>query len=76
MSAAGHDEHNVREFVERTGDVAAIGRYFISNPDLPERLFKRLPITPYDRTTFYSAGPHGYTDYPTYKEQPKAEAQA
>jgi len=69
LSAAGHDEDNVREFVQRTGDVAAIGRYFISNPDLPERLFNRLPVTPYNRSTFYSAGPVGYTDYPTYKQE-------
>jgi hypothetical protein len=28
LSAAGHDAENVRAFVQRTGDVAAIGRYF------------------------------------------------
>jgi len=72
LSAAGHDEDNVREFVQRTGDVAAIGRYFISNPDLPERLFNRLPVTPYNRNTFYSAGSVGYTDYPTYKQEQAA----
>ncbi len=75
LSAAGHDENNVRPFVQKTGDVAAIGRYFISNPDLPERLFNRYPVTPYDRSTFYSPGPKGYTDYPTYKQE-QAEVKA
>ncbi|HKW83373.1 MAG TPA: alkene reductase, partial [Burkholderiaceae bacterium] len=36
---------------------------FISNPDLPERLRNGWPLAPYDRQTFYSQGPVGYTDY-------------
>ncbi|KAL7276769.1 hypothetical protein RUND412_000234 [Rhizina undulata] len=50
-------------------DAVAYGRYFISNPDLPERLRKGLPLAPYDRNTFYTYGPEGYIDYPTYEEQ-------
>ncbi|KAL7273132.1 hypothetical protein RUND412_004029 [Rhizina undulata] len=50
-------------------DAIAYGRYFISNPDLPERLRKGLPLAPYDRNTFYAQGPQGYIDYPTYEEQ-------
>lgn len=42
----------------------AIGRYFISTPDLPYRVQHELQLTPYDRLTFYTAmSPHGYTDY-------------
>ncbi|KAL6950251.1 hypothetical protein ACO0QE_000927 [Hanseniaspora vineae] len=44
----------------------AYGRFFISNPDLIDRLEKGLPLNAYDRSTFYSPGPKGYTDYPTY----------
>lgn len=49
-------------------DAVVFGRYFISNPDLPRRLKEGLPLTPYDRTTFYGADPaeKGYTDYPFY----------
>lgn len=49
-------------------DAIAFGRLFISNPDLPERIRKNVPLTPYDRATFYSGGSKGYTDYPVYAE--------
>ncbi|CAI7596384.1 unnamed protein product [Penicillium glandicola] len=51
-------------------DAVVFGRYFISNPDLPRRLKEGLPLTPYDRTTFYGADPaeKGYTDYPFYSK--------
>uniref|UniRef100_A0A060TAB1 ARAD1D22462p n=1 Tax=Blastobotrys adeninivorans TaxID=409370 RepID=A0A060TAB1_BLAAD len=41
----------------------ALGRYFISNPDIVNRLEKGIPLTKYDRDTFYSQGPEGYIDY-------------
>jgi N-ethylmaleimide reductase len=44
-------------------DVVAFGRQFISNPDLSERLRLGIPLNPYNRATFYSAGPEGYIDY-------------
>ena len=45
------------------------GRYFISNPDLPFRILNGVPLTQYDRSTFYIAGsPKGYIDYPFSKE--------
>ncbi|ODV94697.1 hypothetical protein PACTADRAFT_50558 [Pachysolen tannophilus NRRL Y-2460] len=48
----------------------AYGRFFTSNPDLPNRLEKGLPLTPYNRDQFYKSGPggFGYTDYPTYEQ--------
>ncbi|KZV76887.1 NADH:flavin oxidoreductase/NADH oxidase [Peniophora sp. CONT] len=46
--------------------LVAFGRYFISNPDLPKRLKANVELTHYDRSTFYTSGPHGYTDYPFY----------
>jgi N-ethylmaleimide reductase len=45
-------------------DAVAFGRLFISNPDLPERLRTGHELTPYDRSTFYTQGETGYTDYP------------
>ena len=51
-------------------DVAVVfGRYFISNPDLPFRMQKDIPFTPYNRETFYKAkSPEGYIDYSFSKE--------
>jgi N-ethylmaleimide reductase len=45
-------------------DLVAFGRHFISNPDLPERLRRGLPLNRYDRTTFYGGDARGYVDYP------------
>jgi N-ethylmaleimide reductase len=47
-------------------DAIAFGRYFISNPDLPERIREGLPLTAYDKNTFYTFEEKGYTDYPFY----------
>jgi N-ethylmaleimide reductase len=44
-------------------DIIAFGRFFIPNPDLPARLQSGAELTPYNRATFYSQGPAGYTDY-------------
>ena len=46
-------------------DAIAFGVPFISNPDLPERLLRDAPLNAANPKTFYSAGPEGYTDYPT-----------
>lgn len=44
--------------------LVAIGRHFISNPDLPARIRDNIALTPYDRDTFYAAKtPKGYIDY-------------
>ncbi|MBW8846581.1 MAG: alkene reductase [Burkholderiales bacterium] len=45
-------------------DAVAIGRPFISNPDLVERLKHDLPLAPFQKETFYGGGAQGYTDYP------------
>ena len=71
FSAGGHNDTNVWGVLEKgTYDALLFGRYFISNPDLVERLRRGLPLTPYNRARFY--GPFddnevGYTDYPFYK---------
>ncbi|KAA1472903.1 FMN-linked oxidoreductase [Dentipellis sp. KUC8613] len=57
-SAAGDVERN-------PSDLVAFGRHFIANPDLPRRIREDLPLTKYDRSTFYTfESPHGYIDYP------------
>jgi N-ethylmaleimide reductase len=50
-------------------DAIAFGRIFISNPDLPRRLARGFPLTPYNRATFYGGEEIGYTDYPEHELQ-------
>src|SRR5580692_2532495 len=53
-------------------DAIAFGRIFISNPDLPRRLARGFPLTPYNRATFYGGEEAGYTDYPEHEEMQRA----
>jgi N-ethylmaleimide reductase len=53
-------------------DMIAFGRIFISNPDLPRRLQRGFPLTPYNRATFYGGDVAGYTDYPEHNELEQA----
>ncbi|MDO8788344.1 MAG: alkene reductase [Sulfuritalea sp.] len=46
-------------------DLIAIGKPFISNPDLIERLRSETPLDKWDPAAFYGGGERGYTDYPT-----------
>jgi N-ethylmaleimide reductase len=68
LIAAGGFKPDTAEAAVANGDASliAFGRYFISNPDLPKRIKLSLPLSPYDRSTFYAFTAHGYTDYPTY----------
>ncbi len=47
-------------------DAISFGRKFISNPDLPTRLANGFELAPDNLRTWYTPGPEGYTDYPTY----------
>jgi N-ethylmaleimide reductase len=68
--AAGGFEPDTAEAIVEKGDADAVtfGRHFLSNPDLPRRIREGLPLTPYDRSTFYTFDARGYTDYPFYTE--------
>lgn len=70
LIAAGNFKAESAEAFVAAGhaDAIAFGRFFISNPDLPERIRQRAPFTPYDRKTFYGGGATGYTDYRTLAE--------
>ncbi len=45
-------------------DLIAFGRWFLSNPDLPERIKSGSELNIYDRETFYGGSETGYIDYP------------
>ncbi|KAI0354204.1 NADH:flavin oxidoreductase/NADH oxidase [Trametes cingulata] len=69
VSAGGYTRERALEVAEETGQLIAFGRAFISNPDLPRRLLKDIPLTPWDWDLFYiPQEPHGYIDYPAADE--------
>jgi len=46
-------------------DAVAFGQLFIANADLPMRFARNAPLNTPDFGTFFTPGPHGYTDYPS-----------
>ncbi|MCC3426104.1 MAG: alkene reductase [Microcoleus sp. PH2017_01_SCD_O_A] len=53
----------------KVADLIAFGRDFISNPDLVERFAGGWPLNPPAVVgVWYSFGPEGYIDFPTYQE--------
>lgn len=61
----------VKNMMKDDRTLIAYGRYFISNPDLVDRVEKGLPLNKYNRDLFYAPTAEGYTDYPTYEEAVK-----
>ena len=59
----------------KTGSIDAVcfGRFFISNPDLPERLRTGAPLAKDRKETWYGGGAAGYIDYPTLAVAKAAE---
>ena len=69
LAAGGFEPETAEEVVEQgDADGVVFGRHFVSNPDLPKRIELGLPLTPYDRNTFYTFDAKGYTDYLPYRE--------
>lgn len=73
LSAGGYTPETALDDAEKKDDLVVFGRYFISNPDLPARIKKNIPFTPYNRDTFYlNKNPLGYIDQ-TFAD-PESEA--
>ncbi len=51
-------------------DAAVFGSLYLANPDLLQRFLADAPLNAPDRSTLYTAGEHGYTDYPTLDPAP------
>ncbi|KAG6960055.1 hypothetical protein JG688_00009796 [Phytophthora aleatoria] len=74
IAAAGFDRVDaIRAVEDGTTDLVAFGRYFISNPDLVERLRTDADLNAFDSNTFYvqpdMTVETGYTDYPFLGEE-------
>ena len=64
--AGGQDKTSAQQALsESRADLVAMGRPFISNPDLVDRIRQDAALNAPDPTTFYTPGAKGYTDYPT-----------
>ena len=56
---------DVEDILERDlGDVVAVGREFLANPDLVRRWREGAELNEPNAATFYGGGAKGYTDYP------------
>lgn len=72
MGNCGYDAEAAEAAIASgAADMIALGRPFIGNPDLIERLRNGWPLVESDPSSWYS-GEHaaqGYTDYPVYKAE-------
>ncbi|MDX1880806.1 alkene reductase [Mycolicibacterium sp. 141076] len=66
---SGTDFCQLNSFVDLGAiSAAAVGRSFLANPDLVDRLVLGAELNEPDVATFYAPGPVGYTDYPFLTE--------
>ena len=64
--SGGYDAaHAERDLAEHKGDLIAVGRSILANPDLVTRWKTNAKENAPDEATFYMPGAQGYTDYPT-----------
>ena len=69
MGNCGYSKETAEDrILNKDADLAAFGRPFITNPDLPERLKNNWLLNPFeDMSLWYTPGPEGYTDYEPFK---------
>ena len=65
IAAGGFDKAQAEQaLTSGRADLIAMGRPFLANPDLVERLRQGSPLNGVDPQTFYTPWEKGYTDYP------------
>ncbi|KAK8850756.1 hypothetical protein IAR55_004676 [Kwoniella newhampshirensis] len=69
IAAGGYNAETAIKHGEETNDLVTFGRFFISNPDLPNRVRNGWPLKKYNRDTFYTPTAEGYIDYPEYHQE-------
>lgn len=73
IAAGGFDREGAEAIIKRgDADLVAFGRFFSSNPDLPQRFKHNLPLTPYYRDAFWGGDERWYIDFPVYNESTPA----
>lgn len=69
IAAGGFDRDGAEAILARgDADAIAFGRYFTSNPDLPERFRQGTPLTPYVREAFWGGDERHYIDFLPYRD--------
>ena len=64
--SGGYDAQRAeKELEDKACDLVALGRPFLSNPDLVARWTSGAALNEIDFGTFYTPGPKGFTDYPS-----------
>ncbi len=67
MLAGGYLRENGQAALDAGhADLIVMGKPFLANPDLVERLRNGWPLNAWDYETFYTGGAEGYVDYPCY----------
>ncbi|NCF54858.1 MAG: alkene reductase [Planctomycetia bacterium] len=70
LAGGGYTRESARAALDsKRCDGVIFGRDFISNPDLQKRLRENLPLTPWERRSFYLGGAEGYVDWPTFEDE-------
>lgn len=65
MLAGGFDKTRAEQALQAgRAELVAIGRPFLANPDLVERMRRDAPLNPLNPATRYTSDAQGYTDYP------------
>jgi N-ethylmaleimide reductase len=74
IAAGGFDRAGAEAILQAgNADLVAFGRFYTSNPDLPDRLLHDLPLTPYVREAFWGGTEHDYIDFPRATRPPRVE---
>ncbi|TDV05526.1 alkene reductase [Paraburkholderia caballeronis] len=74
IAAGGFGRDSAEQILQRgDADLVAFGRWFSSNPDLPARLRRDLPLAPYRRDAFWGGDERAYIDFPAYDDLPAQE---
>lgn len=61
----GFDATSAQQALEADqADLISFGKYFVSNPDLPARIQRRVELVEPKTELFYTASAEGYVDYP------------
>ena len=69
LVGGGFKKDEANQFIEEgRADAIVFGSSYVANPDLVTRLERDAPLNAPDPSTFFSAGPKGYTDYPTLSQ--------
>lgn len=64
IRAGGYTKELAEEHVAKDDNLLiAFGRYYISNPDIKNKLEKGIQLDKYNRKTFYTTDEEGYTTY-------------